>query len=60
MPSLISDHPTPLPNAPAHSPALFSTQCGACWYCCDDAWVHQVEEEVVAACQAYMLFYLNK
>lgn len=35
-------------------------QAGSRWYCCDDAWVHCVEEEVVAACQAYMLFYLNR
>ena len=30
---------------------------GGSWYHCDDAWVTLVEEQEVADCQAYMLFY---
>ena len=51
---------------PALEPALhtftllYCLQAGSRWYCCDDAWIRCVEEEVVAACQAYMLFYLNR
>ena len=35
-------------------------QVASRWYCCDDAWIHEVDEDDVASCQAYMLFYLNK
>ena len=34
-------------------------KCGGCWYCCDDAWITMVDDEAVAACQAYMLFYVH-
>lgn len=30
------------------------------WYRCDDAWITEVEEEVVRASQCYMLFYAQK
>ncbi|KAL2622195.1 hypothetical protein R1flu_002400 [Riccia fluitans] len=30
------------------------------WYKCDDAWVTRVSEEVVRACQGYMLYYVLK
>ena len=33
---------------------------GGFWYRCDDAWITMVEEEEVAACQAYMLFYAHR
>jgi hypothetical protein len=35
-------------------------KCGGYWYRCDDAWITIVEEEDVAACQAYMLFYAHR
>lgn len=41
-----------------HYVAYIKAQDG-CWYQCDDAWVTRVDEAVVAACQAYMLFYLH-
>ncbi|KAJ7979005.1 Ubiquitinyl hydrolase 1 [Quillaja saponaria] len=30
------------------------------WYKCDDAWITQVDENVVRAAQGYMLFYVQK
>ncbi|MCO5547981.1 hypothetical protein L7F22_001436 [Adiantum nelumboides] len=30
------------------------------WYRCDDSWVSKSSEDVVRACQAYMLFYVQK
>ncbi|KAJ3677250.1 hypothetical protein LUZ60_002974 [Juncus effusus] len=30
------------------------------WYKCDDAWIISVDESTVRACQAYMLFYVQK
>lgn len=33
---------------------------GGAWYRCDDSWVSKASEELVRACQAYMLFYVQK
>lgn len=30
------------------------------WYRCDDAWINEVEEEVVRGCECYMLFYAQE
>lgn len=30
------------------------------WYKCDDAWITQVNEDIVRAAQAYMMFYVQK
>lgn len=30
------------------------------WYKCDDAWITQVNENVVRAAQGYMMFYVQK
>ncbi|XVF35698.1 hypothetical protein REPUB_Repub18cG0168400 [Reevesia pubescens] len=30
------------------------------WYKCDDAWISEVDEEIVRASQCYMLFYVQK
>lgn len=30
------------------------------WYRCDDSWVSKASEDLVRACQAYMLFYVQK
>ncbi|CAH2073176.1 unnamed protein product [Thlaspi arvense] len=30
------------------------------WYKCDDAWINEVEEEVVRGCECYMLFYAQE
>lgn len=30
------------------------------WYKCDDAWVTQVDEDIVRAAQGYMMFYVQK
>lgn len=30
------------------------------WYRCDDAWINEVEEDVVRASQCYMIFYMQK
>ncbi|XP_057540029.1 ubiquitin C-terminal hydrolase 22 [Amaranthus tricolor] len=30
------------------------------WYKCDDAWILEVDEATVRACQCYMVFYLQK
>ncbi|KAI5066740.1 hypothetical protein GOP47_0017268 [Adiantum capillus-veneris] len=35
-------------------------QLGGLWYRCDDSWVSKASEDVVRACQAYMLFYVQK
>ena len=35
-------------------------KCQGCWYLADDPWILKVEEEVVARCQAYMLFYCQQ
>lgn len=34
-------------------------RAGGHWYQVDDAWVTAVEEGVVRACQAFLLFYRN-
>jgi hypothetical protein len=48
----------PAPAAGGHYIAYI--KCGGCWYQCDDAYVNLVPEELVAASQAYMLFYIQK
>lgn len=30
------------------------------WYKCDDAWINEVDEEVVRASQSYLIFYVQK
>jgi hypothetical protein len=50
----------PSPPTPAGGHYIAYIKCGGCWYQCDDAYVNLVSEELVAACQAYMLFYIQK